>query len=92
MVEREAARILAHIQPNAGRSEVLGFKDGVLRVNIAAPPTKGKANNELVRLLSHVLGVGKGNLTIEKGITGRKKTIAITELGQEQVVRLLEKH
>ena len=92
MVQKERLRITVHVHPNAGQNEVVGFRDGVLRVRIAAPPVKGKANQELIKFLSNVLGVNKSNLTIEKGITGRKKIVAITGLGQEQVARLLEKH
>ncbi len=92
MAEKEQAKIVAHIQPNTSQNEVVGFKDGVLRVRIAAPPVKGKANQELIKFLSNVLGVSKSNLTIEKGITGKKKTVAIRGLGQEQVAILLERH
>lgn len=92
MVEKEQSKITAHIQPNASQNEVVGFKGGVLQVRIAAPPVKGKANQELVKFLSSVLGVSKSNLTIEKGISGKKKIIAIRGLGQEQVARLLERH
>ena len=70
----------------------MGFRAGVLQIRIAAPPIKGKANDELMRLLSDVLGVSKSNLAIEKGVTGRKKTIVITGLGQDRVVKLLEGH
>ena len=92
MAEKEQSKIAAHIQPNASQNEVVGFKGGVLQVRIAAPPVKGKANQELIKFLSNVLGVSKSNLTIEKGITGKKKTVAIRGLGQEQVARLLERH
>jgi hypothetical protein len=92
MAEKEKSKIAAHIQPNASQNEVAGFKGGVLQVRISAPPVKGKANQELIKFLSNVLGVNKSNLTIQKGITGRKKMVAITGLGQEQVTRLLEKH
>ena len=92
MAEKEQSKIAVHVQTNASQNEVVGFKDGVLRVRIAAPPVKGKANQELIKFLSDVLGVSKSNLTIEKGITGKNKTVAIRGLGQEQVVRLLERH
>ena len=85
-------RILARVQPNARRSEVVGFTDGVLQVRVAAPPVKGRANLELIALLSDVLGVGRSALTIEKGLTSRNKTIAINGLGQDRVASLLERH
>jgi len=92
MVQKEQIRITVHVQPNATQNKVAGFRDGILQVKIAAPPIKGNANQELVKFLSSVLGVSKNTLSIEKGITGRKKTVAVRGLGQDQVLRLLEKY
>jgi uncharacterized protein (TIGR00251 family) len=87
--ERQA-KISLHVYPNAARNEVVSFADGVLRVKIAAPPIKGKANKELLAFLSQALGVGQGALTIIKGHTSRNKVIAISGLSQEEVIgRLL---
>jgi len=86
MVEELQTRIVVRVQPNASQNQVLGFKDGVLYVRIAAPPIKGKANQELITFLSDILGVSKSKLTIEKGITGKRKVIRITGLTQSQVM------
>lgn len=86
MIEKASVRIVVRVQPNASQNEILGFKDDVLRMKIAAPPVKGKANRELVTFLSDVLGVSKGNLVIEKGITGKRKIIRISGLTQSQVI------
>jgi len=91
VTEQQRATLVVHVQPGAGRNEVVAFTGGVLRVRVAAPPVKGKANRELGKLLSTVLGVSKSNVTIEKGVTARTKTIIVTGLTQEQVVRLLER-
>ena len=77
------------IQPNARRNEVLGFEEGILRVKIAAPPVKGKANKELVDFLSGLLGVSKGSITIEKGLTSRRKLVVIEGLSQAQILERL---
>jgi len=87
MVEKEQARIVVRVQPSAGQNQVLGFKDGVLHLRIAAPPVKGKANQELIKFLSDILGVSKSNLTIEKGMTGKMKVVGISGLTQNQVIR-----
>ncbi|MFO7712110.1 MAG: DUF167 domain-containing protein [Dehalococcoidia bacterium] len=92
MADKTQARIVAHVQPNARQSRVVGLADGVLQVRVAAPPVKGRANLELIALLSDVLGVGRSDLTIEKGVTRRNKTIGVNGLGQDQVARLLERH
>ena len=92
MSDKEPIRIVVRVQPNAGRNEVLGFKDDVLRMRIAAPPAKGKANQELITFLSDILEVRKSNLTIEKGATGKKKVISITGLTQTQIIERATGH
>jgi len=91
MIPKEKLRISVHVNPNARQNKVVGFQDGLLKVMIAAPPTKGKANQELLRFLSDLLRISKSNLAIEKGATSKKKTVAISGLSQSEVLRLLEK-
>ncbi|MFC1940318.1 DUF167 domain-containing protein [Chloroflexota bacterium] len=85
------ATIVVRVQPNASQNKVVRFEDGVCYLRIATPPVKGKANQELIKFLSNVLGIGKANLTIEKGMTSRKKIIAISGLTQKRAVEQLEK-
>jgi uncharacterized protein (TIGR00251 family) len=77
------------VHPNAGKNEVAGITDGVWRIRVAAPPVKGKANKELVAYLSRLLGVGKSQIDIIKGHTGRRKIIAIDGLTQEDITERL---
>lgn len=81
--------ITVQIQPNARRNEVLGFDEGDLRVKIAAPPVKGKANKELIDFLSKLLGISKSSITIEKGVTSRRKVITIEGLSQAKILQRL---
>ena len=85
-MSREEARIVVRVQPNAGRSEVLGFKNGCLHVKIAAPPVKGKANQELIGFLSDILKISKSDVTIRKGATSRTKFIGISGIRQDQLM------
>jgi len=91
MGEIKQARIAVQVQPNASQNKVLRFQDGVLQVRIAAAPVKGKANRELINFLSDILGISKSNLTIEQGLTSRKKVISINGLTQSQALAQLEK-
>ena len=77
------------VTPSAARNEVTGFADGVLQVRVAAPPVKGKANQELTAFLSRALGVSKSSLTIVKGQTSRNKVIAVDGLSREDIIRRL---
>jgi uncharacterized protein (TIGR00251 family) len=81
----ERIKIWVQVHPNARRNEVQGEKNGVWHLKIAAPPVKGRANQELINLLSDVLQVSKSNLAIEKGLSSRRKLIDIRGLAQEQV-------
>lgn len=91
MVENEPARIVVRVQPNASENEVIRFKDGVLFMRISALPIKGKANQELIKFLSDILGVSRSHLTIEKGITSKRKVIGVSGLTQRQVTGQLER-
>lgn len=86
-----AARIVVKVQPNATQNEVVRFADGVLYVKVAAPPVRGKANAELINLLSRELRVAKSSIRIEKGLTSRMKLIVLEGVSQVYVVNRLSK-
>lgn len=86
-----AARIVVKVQPNATQNEVVRFADGVLYVKVAAPPVRGKANAELINLLSRELRVAKSSIRIEKGLTSKKKLILVEGVSQVYVVNRLSK-
>ena len=89
MADEKQVKIVVRVHPNARQDEILGFKDDMLHLKIAAPPVKGKANLKLIKFLSDILGISKSSLTIEKGVTGRKKVIGIHGLTQNQVMERL---
>jgi uncharacterized protein (TIGR00251 family) len=65
------------VQPGASRSEVVGLRNGRLRVRIAAAPEDGKANSELQSWLSRLLGCPKKDIVIKTGEKSRLKTIGL---------------
>ena len=79
------AKISVKVQPNAGKNEVVGLVNGVWKVKIAAPPDKGKANQELIELLSDLLGQKKDRITIVRGQTSHNKLIAIDGLTVSEI-------
>ena len=78
-----------HVHPKAARNELVSFSDGVLRVRVAAPPVKGKANKDLIAFLARKLGLSKGDLTIIRGHTSRHKLISVAGLTREELNRRL---
>jgi uncharacterized protein (TIGR00251 family) len=84
-LSEKGVELSLRVQPNAARNELVGFSEGVLRVKVAAPPVKGKANKELIAFLTRKLGLSKGDLTILKGHTSRNKVISVIGLSREEL-------
>jgi len=82
-------KIPLRVQPNAARNELVGFANSVLKIKVAAPPVKGKANEELIVFLSEILGISKSSLSIVTGHTSRNKTIAIAGFSRDEIIKRL---
>lgn len=75
----EGVIILLYVQPQAPKSEVIGPYNGALKIKIKAPPTEGKANDEIIRFLSELTGLAKSKIEILKGDKSRNKKILIRQ-------------
>lgn len=65
------------VQPRAtpeGFGEPLG---DAIKLRIKAPPVDGQANARVVALLAKQFGVGRDQVVIESGLTGRNKRVRI---------------
>lgn len=72
-----AWRIRIAAQPGAARSEIVGEHDGCLKLRVAAPPTDGRANDAIVRLLSGRLGVPARAVRLVAGHAARRKLVEV---------------
>jgi len=74
---KEGTLLLVYVQPKAKKNEIEGIDGwrGRLKVRVKAPPVRGKANRELVKFLSEVLGAEvelvRGETSREKGFAGQ---------------------
>jgi uncharacterized protein (TIGR00251 family) len=66
------------VQPRASRTRVVGVHDGRLKVQLAAPPVDGEANAALVEFLAEALSARRSDVSIERGDTGRRKTVRVS--------------
>ncbi len=73
------------VQPRASRTRVVGEHDGRLKVQLAAPPVEGEANQALVEMLARALGVRKADVVIQRGDSGRRKTVRVAGVTAAQV-------
>ncbi len=65
------------VVPRASRSRVVGIHGDRVKLQLAAPPVDGAANEELVALFAEVLGVPRRAIAIVRGDTSKRKTVRI---------------
>jgi len=77
------------VVPGASCTEIADAQGNIIRIRIAAPPEKGKANKELLRFLVKLLGVRKANTEILSGKTSRRKRVIVKGLSEEKARQAL---
>lgn len=83
------AELAILVQPRASRTRIVGVHDQLLKVQLAAPPVDGEANDALIRFLADRLGCGRGALSLVAGETSRRKRVRVlgmTAAGVEAVM------
>lgn len=85
-----AARITVKVQPRAKVTRVAGRMENAYKLQLAAPPVDGKANEACIAFLAEVAGVAKSRVRIISGLTGRRKIVEIAGIGQEEMERRLQ--
>ncbi len=78
-------RLKIKVIPKASRNRVL-IKDGRVVVYVTAPPEKGKANREVLKLLKRLTGVG---VKIVSGEKAREKVVKFS-LEKDEFIRRIE--
>jgi uncharacterized protein (TIGR00251 family) len=73
------------VQPRAARDEIVGWRDGALRVRVTAPPVEGRANEAVAALLGRALGVRAAAVTVIAGDRGRDKLVRVAGLSQSEI-------
>jgi len=80
------------VQPKASDDRILGLHGEALKVRVAAPPTGGKANQRLRKLLAEELKVRQSDIEIIRGHTSRRKVLRIRNVSADQVRNLVKAH
>ena len=83
------ARITVKVHPRAKRTAVTGRFGESFKLDLAAPPADGKANEECVRYLAEVAGVPRTRVRIVSGQTARMKVVDVDGVTAEDLAKLL---
>lgn len=78
MKPSKAETILSvRVTPKASRSEIVALQNGSVKIYVPEPPSAGKANAAVLKLLAKRLGVPKTSMKIVRGETSRDKEILV---------------
>jgi hypothetical protein len=73
----EGVELALLIQPRASRTRVVGEHDGLLKLQLAAPPVDGEANAALLEFLAKQLGVPRRQVSLTAGDASRRKRVRV---------------
>jgi uncharacterized protein len=90
---REGTLLNLHVSPGAKSTSVEGlYGEGAIKVKVAAPPIGGKANAEVERFLSKLLGVPRSDVNIIRGASSRDKTVLVRGTTRAETHEALAAH
>ncbi len=87
--ENARARITVKVQPRAKVTRVAGRLENTYKLQIAAPPVDGKANDECIAFFARIAGAAKSRVRIISGLTSRMKVVEVEGISQEEIERRL---
>lgn len=85
----QKARITVKVQARAKTTRLAGKLGDAYKLQLAAPPVDGKANEECVRFIAGLLKVPKSRVRIVIGLTNRLKVVEIDGVDQANVETVL---
>ncbi|HUM02075.1 MAG TPA: DUF167 domain-containing protein [Thermoanaerobaculia bacterium] len=80
------SRLRLRVSAGASRPGLSGVHGGALKLAVAAPPEKGKANRAVVRLVADAFGLGPRDVEIVAGETSPDKVVYLP-LAPEEATR-----
>ena len=79
------ARISVRVHPRARRTRLAGKIGEAWKLDLAAPPADGKANDACILFFAELAGVPQARVRIVLGLTSRTKVVEIEGVSQEMV-------
>ncbi|HVP09984.1 MAG TPA: DUF167 family protein [Phycisphaerae bacterium] len=73
----EGVEITVKVVPGASRDRIMGLLGDALKIQVSAPPERGKANAAVVALLADALGVSARAVAVNSGTTSPRKVVLV---------------
>ncbi|MBI5765225.1 MAG: DUF167 domain-containing protein [Planctomycetes bacterium] len=82
--------MLVKAVPGASRTRIVGPLGEELKIQVAEPPEKGRANAAIESLLAVTLGLSKGSVRVISGHSNPRKRVRIEGVNAEQLRAVLK--
>ena len=83
---KKGAALAVRVTPRASQNDIVEIQsDGTVKIHLTAPEHDGKANDELIKFLSEILGAPKTHIEILAGASGRDKLVTVLDMDADEV-------
>ncbi len=86
---KNSSRVSVRLRPRGRGDALLGFEDGVLRARVSAPPTDGRANRALCKLIAARVGVAPSRVSVVHGAKSRDKVVEVESVDAAELAERL---
>lgn len=87
--DRASTRLRVRVVPGARRAGVVGRLGEAWKVRVTSPPERGRANEDVVRLLAERLSVPRSDVRVVAGHASRDKLVEVGHVSAEDAERRL---
>ncbi len=77
--------ITVKVVPNASRDRIVGPLGDALKIQVAAPPERGRANAAVEQLLAEALGVKQKDVSVARGMSNPRKVVLVRGVAIERI-------
>lgn len=88
---RTTARLRVKVVPGSSREAIAGWLGETLKVRVAAPPERGRANAALEALLADALALPPGSVRVVAGRASQRKLLEVQGLREAELEQRLSK-
>lgn len=88
---KKGVLLSVHVQPGAGTTAVVGRHGAAIKMRVGAPPSDGRANEAVCKLVAKEFGLGADDVQLTSGETSRSKRVSLGDLDLETAGKHLDR-
>jgi uncharacterized protein (TIGR00251 family) len=91
-VGNNSTRLSIKVVPGSSKNCIAGWLGETLRIRVAAPAERGRANAAVEKIITQVLGLSKGAVRMVSGKTSPRKVVEVDGLSKSEIQQRIEKN